>query len=103
MPEQVNVCEPFELAAHPALIGLRSVQQEAHSTPLRGEPAIDRERLIDALVGLGRAAQDDPNIQSIDVNPLIVCNGIPIAVDALVELGETNAEAVTNPTAETPE
>lgn len=54
--------------------------------PFRGEPAIDRERLVDVLVGLGRIAEDDPQVRSIDVNPLIVANGVPIAVDALVEV-----------------
>ena len=65
---------------------ISDLRSQALLGPLRGEPAVDRERLIDALVGLGRAAVDDPAIQSIDVNPMIVCNGIPIAVDALVEL-----------------
>jgi succinyl-CoA synthetase beta subunit len=54
--------------------------------PFRGEPAVDRERLIDVLVGLSRVVEHDPNIVSIDVNPLIVANGVPIAVDALVEM-----------------
>jgi acetate---CoA ligase (ADP-forming) subunit beta len=54
--------------------------------PFRGEPAVDRERLIDVLVGLSRVVERDPHIVSIDVNPLIVSNGVPIAVDALVEM-----------------
>src|SRR5581483_1103710 len=33
-------------------------------------------------------ASDDPAIVAIDVNPLIVCDGVPIAVDALVEVAE---------------
>ena len=52
--------------------------------PFRGEPAVDRDKLIDVLVGLSQVAQN-PSIMSIDVNPLIVAGGIPIAVDALVE------------------
>ena len=56
--------------------------------PFRGEAAVDRERLIDVVVGLGAIAIARPDVQSIDVNPLIVsADGIPIAVDALVELG----------------
>ncbi|MFN8599934.1 MAG: acetate--CoA ligase family protein [Candidatus Binatia bacterium] len=54
--------------------------------PFRGEPAVDRERLVDVLVGLGKVAQEDPTVRSIDVNPLIVANGVPIAVDALIEV-----------------
>jgi succinyl-CoA synthetase beta subunit len=56
--------------------------------PFRGEPAVDRERLIDVLVGLSHVAEANPHIVSIDVNPLIVANGVPVAVDALVELAE---------------
>jgi acetate---CoA ligase (ADP-forming) subunit beta len=63
-----------------------SLDTQALFGPLRGEPAVDRERLIDVLVGLGQMAIDDPTIQSIDVNPLIVCNGVAIAVDGLVEV-----------------
>ena len=52
----------------------------------RGEPAVDRERLVDVLVGLGEVVTADPSIQSIDLNPLIVsAGGVPVAVDALVE------------------
>ncbi len=53
---------------------------------LRGEPAVDRERLVDVLLGLSEAAIADPTILSVDLNPLIVSNGVPIAVDALVEV-----------------
>ncbi|HEY4267141.1 MAG TPA: acetate--CoA ligase family protein, partial [Galbitalea sp.] len=56
--------------------------------PFRGEAAVDRERLIDVIVGLGAIAEDRADVASIDVNPLIVqADGRPIAVDALVELG----------------
>lgn len=53
---------------------------------LRGEPPVDREALIDVLVGLSAAADADPSIVSADLNPLIVVDGRPIAVDALVEV-----------------
>jgi acetyl-CoA synthetase (ADP-forming) len=53
---------------------------------LRGEPAVDREALIDVLIGLSDAAVADPDIVSADLNPLIVVDGRPIAVDALVEV-----------------
>ena len=56
--------------------------------PFRGEPAVDRERLVDVLVGLSAAAEANPDLVSADVNPLIVVDGIPVAVDALVELNE---------------
>ena len=54
--------------------------------PFRGEPAVDRDRLVDVLVGLSDAAVANPDLVSADVNPLIVVDGAPVAVDALVEL-----------------
>lgn len=50
----------------------------------RGQPPVNREALIDILCALG-ALSDDPTIVSIDLNPLIVVDGLPVAVDALVE------------------
>ena len=54
--------------------------------PFRGEPAVDRQALVDVLVGLSQAAMTDPTIVGADLNPLIVVDGRPVAVDALVEL-----------------
>ncbi|HEY2812226.1 MAG TPA: acetate--CoA ligase family protein [Acidimicrobiales bacterium] len=51
----------------------------------RGEPAIDRKKLVAVLVGLSDAAVAHPEIASADVNPLIIVEGAPVAVDALVE------------------
>ena len=53
---------------------------------LRGEPPVDRERLADILMALSRVAAEEPDVFSIDLNPLIVVDGAPIAVDALVEV-----------------
>jgi acetyl-CoA synthetase (ADP-forming) len=53
--------------------------------PVRGEPAVDRGRLADVLCALSAAAED-PTVVAIDVNPLIVHDGVPTAVDALVEV-----------------
>ena len=50
----------------------------------RGEPAVDREALADTLMALSRIAADS-DIQSVDLNPLTVVEGRPVAVDALVE------------------
>jgi acetyl-CoA synthetase (ADP-forming) len=60
--------------------------------PFRGEPAVDRDALIDVLVGLSTAASADRRIKSADLNPLIVVDGRPVAVDALVEV-RTDGEA----------
>jgi len=52
----------------------------------RGEPAVDRAALVEVLLGLSRLAADNADVASVDVNPLIVVDGFPIAVDALVEI-----------------
>jgi len=54
--------------------------------PFRGEPAVDRAALVAVLCGLSRLVEADETIVSVDVNPLIVVDGRPTAVDALVEL-----------------
>jgi acyl-CoA synthetase (NDP forming) len=65
----------------------------------RGEPAVDRTAVAATLVGLSRLAQDRPDVAAVDLNPLIVADGKPIAVDALVELDTTPAPARTEPRA----
>jgi acetate---CoA ligase (ADP-forming) subunit beta len=52
----------------------------------RGEPPVDRHALVDVLLGLSRLACDEPQVAAVDLNPLLVDGGAPIAVDALVEL-----------------
>jgi acetyl-CoA synthetase (ADP-forming) len=69
--------------AHDMIDDLRT---QALLGPFRGEPAIDRDRLADVLVGLSQAAVATPALVSADLNPLIVVDGAPVAVDALVEI-----------------
>jgi hypothetical protein len=52
----------------------------------RGEPAVDRSAVADVLVALSEAAAQRPDIASADLNPLLVVDGRPVAVDALVEV-----------------
>jgi acetyl-CoA synthetase (ADP-forming) len=52
----------------------------------RGEPPVDRAAVTELLLGLSRLAEAEPDVVSVDVNPLIVVGGRPLAVDALVEL-----------------
>lgn len=61
----------------------------------RGEPPVDRAALRAVLLGLSRLAEERPDIRSVDVNPLIVAGGMPVAVDALVELDGHPASAAT--------
>ncbi|HUF83856.1 MAG TPA: acetate--CoA ligase family protein [Acidimicrobiia bacterium] len=52
----------------------------------RGELPVDRAALADVLLGLSRLAEADTSVVSVDVNPLVVVDGRPVAVDALVEV-----------------
>lgn len=54
--------------------------------PFRGEPAVDRAALAAVILALAAAAADRPDLVSVDLNPLIVVDGRPVAVDALVEV-----------------
>jgi len=52
----------------------------------RGEKAVDRDVLVQALVGIGSLGLMHDEIAEIDINPLVVKDGRPVAVDALVIL-----------------
>jgi acetate---CoA ligase (ADP-forming) subunit beta len=52
----------------------------------RGESAVDRDVLVKALVGIGNLGMAHDEIAEIDINPLIIAEGRPVAVDALVIL-----------------
>ena len=55
----------------------------------RGESAVDRKQLTAVLMGLSALVTARADVVAVDVNPLIVrADGTPIAVDALVELGD---------------
>lgn len=56
--------------------------------PFRGEPAVDRGAVVAVLVALSDAAEQVPGLLSVDLNPLMVVDGAPVAVDALVELAD---------------
>ncbi len=54
--------------------------------PFRGEPAVDRAAVVNILLALSSVAETVEGLVSVDLNPLIISNGMPIAVDALVEM-----------------
>ncbi len=55
-------------------------------TAIRGMVEVDIESLADILIAVGRIGLENDNIKEIDINPLIISDGKPIAVDALVIL-----------------
>lgn len=54
---------------------------------VRGLEAVDREQLAAMLITIGQIGLENENIKEIDVNPVIISKGKPVAVDALVVLG----------------
>ncbi|MGN6694148.1 MAG: acetate--CoA ligase family protein, partial [Aquihabitans sp.] len=76
---EVDAAEMIDELATQALLGA-----------FRGEPAVDRAALASVILGLSAAAEADGSIRSADLNPLIVVDGKPIAVDALVEVGDAD-------------
>jgi acetate---CoA ligase (ADP-forming) subunit beta len=65
---------------------MEDLELQALLGPFRGEPAIDRGAVADVLLGLSEAAAQRDDIASADLNPLLVVDGRPVAVDALVEV-----------------
>lgn len=62
------------------------LEMQALLDAFRGEPAVDRDELAAVLLALSAAAVAAPELASADLNPLLVVDGVPIAVDALVEV-----------------
>lgn len=71
-----------------ALEMLDELQTSAILGAFRGEPAADREALAAMLVAVSRAAGSVADLQSLDVNPIILVEGRPVAVDALIVMGQ---------------
>jgi len=57
----------------------------------RGKPAVNREVLAKALVNLGRIGLEVEEVAEIDINPMIIHEDMPVAVDALVVLRDAKA------------
>jgi succinyl-CoA synthetase beta subunit len=67
-----------------ALEMLDQLQARAILDEFRGEPAADRTLLADTIVAVGEAAASVEHLLSLDVNPIILVDGAPVAVDALI-------------------
>jgi succinyl-CoA synthetase beta subunit len=65
---------------------LFEIRARALLGPLRGLPAVDTAALARILVALSRLALERPDIDAIDINPLVIAGAQPVAVDALVLL-----------------
>ena len=59
----------------------------------RGLEPVRMEELSQCLQQLGQIGLDHPAVSEIDINPLIIRNGYPVAVDALIVLQEPQPSA----------
>ncbi len=59
----------------------------------RNHPPADRERLEEVLIRLAQLATDFPQVAELDINPMVIQKGQPIAVDARVVLKPANVPA----------
>jgi acetyl-CoA synthetase (ADP-forming) len=53
---------------------------------IRGMEPVDRDMLANILVAIGRLGIENEAVKEIDINPVIISRGKPVAVDALVVL-----------------
>ena len=53
---------------------------------VRGEPAVDRHAVEEVLLALSTVAVERTDVRSADLNPMLIVDGLPVAVDALVEV-----------------
>jgi hypothetical protein len=65
---------------------LQSLRSQSLFGPFRGEPEVDIAALADLLCALSVAASEEDGLIAIDLNPVMIVEGLPIALDALVEM-----------------
>ncbi len=82
MADSVFAAAPLNRSEALALIDRLKTQKLLNG--FRGFTAVDRNALADILVRLGELGAAFEQIKEIDINPLIVQEGMPIAVDATI-------------------
>lgn len=71
-----------------ALKMIRSVRNRRLFQGFRGRAPLDEAAAAQILVSLGRAGTARPKVSQIDINPLAVSRGVPVAVDAGVVISQ---------------
>lgn len=87
------------VSEHDALEMMEEVQGAKLLEAFRGEPEVDKASLARIIQAVGKLLDRYPEIEQIDVNPLLIEDGKPVAVDALVSLrtGKHPASSTRNP------
>ena len=68
---------------------------------LRGLPPANREAVLEVLVRVARLGADFPDIEELDINPIVVSASGAIAVDARVLLSEAQPQSAVGPPVKT--
>jgi len=80
---------------------LEEIKAKALLGSFRGEKAVNRDQLIQTLLGLSRLAVQHPEVTEVDINPLIITpDGNICAVDALVILSKKSNDKRFMPSAD---
>jgi acetyl-CoA synthetase (ADP-forming) len=74
---------------HDALDMMEDINAKAILGSLRGMEAVDKNALGESLIALGKIGMENDLVEEIDVNPMIIHEGKPVAVDALVVLKDS--------------
>ena len=78
---------------HDAFDMLASLRSQSLLGDFRGEPAVNLEALANLLCALSTASSEIDGLVSIDLNPVMIVNGLPVALDALVEIEQPGTAA----------
>jgi acetyltransferase len=82
------VLRPLPLTFNQALQMIEEVHHQSILGAFRGSQPIDRTALANVLTSMGQVCSTHPEIESLDINPLIArSDGSLVAVDALIEVG----------------
>lgn len=77
---------PASLDRDMAYTLIRSIRKSKLFQGFRGLHPLNTERMADTLIRLGQLGMADDKIQQIDINPVCILNGNPVAVDATMIL-----------------
>lgn len=81
---------PFPVEEALEMIG--EISSQRMLGPLRGFPPVDVTDLARMLTCLGDLAWKESSIREMDINPVMIANGRPVAADALVILTNGNLQ-----------
>jgi acetyl-CoA synthetase (ADP-forming) len=65
---------------------MREIKGHKILEAIRGMQAVDLDLMAQVIINVGRLGVENEKIKEVDVNPLIINKGRPVAVDALVVL-----------------